>query len=191
MDWLDLLKNSQDADGPLYVQIMNRLRESIETGRLPDRSKLPTNREMATLLDVDRSTVSRAYTELVQAGLIESHVGRGTFVRAPRSKARQSHIFEQGQVIWSEQFSRKSNTVAELLSQQAPIVSKPGTISFAGGIPTEEFYPHEQFEEIVRHLLQSEDARELFSYSPTEGHPLLIKEVQKILAEQGVSAADD
>ena len=199
MDWLELINKSHDGDGPLYVQIMNRLKESIESGRLADRSKLPTNRELATLLDVDRSTVSRAYAELVQAGLIESHVGRGTFVRTPRSRARHSpglekrleKGLEKGQVNWSEKFSRKSNTVADLLSQQAAIRSKPGTISFAGGIPTEEFYPHEQFEEIVRHLLQSEDAKELFSYSPTEGHPLLIKEVQKILAGQGVSAADD
>jgi 2-aminoadipate transaminase len=196
MDWLDLLKNSHEIEGPLYLQIMNRLKESIESGKLPDRSKLPTNRELATLLDVDRSTVSRAYTELVQAGLIESHVGRGTYVRAAKAKPK-SHLnlnlnSSSGQVSWSEKFSRKSNTVADLLDQQSTYRSQPeGTISFAGGIPTEEFYPHEQFEEIVQQLLKSENAREMFSYSPAEGHPLLLHQVQKVLAAQGVSAADD
>lgn len=192
MDWLDLLKNSQDADGPLYAQIMNRLKESIESGKLADRTKLPTNRELAMLLDVDRSTVSRAYSELVQAGLVESHVGRGSFVRSPRQKPRLQISSSPGPIGWSDKFSRKSNVVAELLSQQSSFGSRPdGTISFAGGIPTEEFYPHDQFEEIVSQVLKSDSAREMFSYSPAEGHPLLIHEVQKVLASQGVSAADD
>ncbi len=43
MDWLDLLSGSQERDVHLYVQIMNKLRESNESGLLPASSKLPTN----------------------------------------------------------------------------------------------------------------------------------------------------
>ena len=191
MDWLDILKDSQTSDGPLYQQIMNRLRSCIESGQLAGNAKLPTNRELATLLDVDRSTISRAYTELAQAGLIESHVGRGTFVKntsAVKTKARQ----KDGRISWSEKFSQQSNNVATLLGQQSTVNATPeGTISFGGGLPTEEFYPHDQFEDIVAQLLKSEYSREMFNYSPAEGHPLLVKEVQKVLAAQGVSATDD
>lgn len=190
MDWLDILKDSHPGEGPLYQKIMNRLKACIESGQLPDNSKLPTNRELATLLDVDRSTISRAYTELAQVGLIESHVGRGTFVKASVSKPKPR--LTDGKFSWNDKFSRQSNYVAALLGQQSTVSTTPeGTISFGGGLPTEEFYPHDQFEDIVGQLLKSEHARELFSYSPAEGHPLLVKEVQKVLSAQGVSAADE
>jgi DNA-binding transcriptional MocR family regulator len=64
-------------------------------------------------------------------------------------------------------------------------------ISFAGGIPTEEFYPHEQFEKILSDLIKAGRAADMFSYSPAIGHPHLIAQVQKHLALQGVEASDD
>jgi len=64
-------------------------------------------------------------------------------------------------------------------------------ISFAGGIPTEEFYPHEQFEGILFDLLKAGRAADMFSYSPAIGHPHLIAQVQKHLALQDVHASDD
>src|SRR5690606_8403779 len=45
-------------------------------------AKLPTHREMAKRLGVAVSTVTRGYAEAMRRGLIESTVGRGTFVKA-------------------------------------------------------------------------------------------------------------
>ena len=215
MDWLDIFQNAttpQERGEPLYAQIMRLLRNSIESGQLPPQAKLPTNRELAHLLKVDRSTVSRAYLELSQAGLIESHVGRGTFVAQPRSFSQTNTSLNQanapfnhtnilsptgqgsatGTINWAEKYSQASRTSFDLLSKQPPFVDQPAdTISFAGGIPTEEFYPHEQFEQIVRQLMDNGKSAEMFNYSPAEGHPLLLKQVQKHLSEQGIDATDD
>jgi 2-aminoadipate transaminase len=198
MDWLDILKSeaaTQERGEPLYAQIMRRLRDSIESGQLPPQTKLPTNRELANLLKVDRSTVSRAYLELSQAGLIESHVGRGTFVSSisPKSNSLARHAQREGASInWAEKYSQASHTSYELLSKQPPFTSgRTDTISFAGGIPTEEFYPHEQFERIVRELMNNGKSAEMFNYSPAEGHPLLMRQVQKHLSQQGIEASDD
>ena len=66
MDWLGLLKNSQETDEPLYVQITNRLKRKHRVGKAClDRSQ--TYRRIVSwqvCLEVDRSTVSRAYAEL-------------------------------------------------------------------------------------------------------------------------------
>ncbi len=197
MDWLDALLQQQGkgSEGqPLYLQIVQALKRAIETGHLAERSKLPTNRELAILLNVDRSTVSRAYAELSEEGLIESHVGRGTFVRPLRQSARAFSSSNVGQdlIEWSEKFSYASQVADDLFNKQ-PIAAAPHVdcISFAGGIPTAEFYPHEQFEQIVLDLIGAGKAKEMFSYSPVEGHPALIGEVQKHLLTQGIEAADD
>lgn len=74
-----------DADDidrqPIYSRIFEIIKKSIQSSQLPAGTKLPTNRELAAMLKIDRSTVSRAYLELEKAGFIHKHVGRGTFVR--------------------------------------------------------------------------------------------------------------
>jgi DNA-binding transcriptional MocR family regulator len=141
---------------------------------------LPTNRELSQLLGLDRSTVARAYAELAQDGVIESHVGRGTHVKARRSAA-------QSVDLWSDRFSKASQTAFEVMSKQPP-ASRPAAevISFSGGLPTEEFYPHEQFEAIVNELIQSGQSRAMFEYSPADGHAGLRQEVLSHLKEQGI-----
>jgi DNA-binding transcriptional MocR family regulator len=44
-------------------------------------SKLPPHRDLADHLGVTVTTITRAYTEAARRGLINGHVGRGTFIR--------------------------------------------------------------------------------------------------------------
>ncbi|MFY9312049.1 MAG: winged helix-turn-helix domain-containing protein [Tepidanaerobacteraceae bacterium] len=65
---------------PLYIQIKNHIRKYIEDGNWPIGHKLPSERELAREMGVSRKTVSLAYKELVDEGILSSHRGRGTFV---------------------------------------------------------------------------------------------------------------
>jgi GntR family transcriptional regulator len=65
---------------PLYVQIMDRTRSLIATGRLQPGDQLPTIRELSVTLTVNPNTVARAYSELEREGLLTTQQGRGTFV---------------------------------------------------------------------------------------------------------------
>jgi GntR family transcriptional regulator/MocR family aminotransferase len=67
---------------PVYQQIAAGLRAEIERGERGAGARLPTIRALAAELGVNRDTVALAYEELARAGLVESTVGRGTFVRA-------------------------------------------------------------------------------------------------------------
>lgn len=51
---------------------------------LPTGSALPTERELAELLDTSRTTVRQAIAELVVNGRLERTQGRGTFVAQPK-----------------------------------------------------------------------------------------------------------
>src|SRR5579859_5761055 len=65
------------ADGPLYLAIADALAADI----LAEGARLPPQRSLAEALAIDFTTVTRAYAEARRRGLVEGHVGKGTFVR--------------------------------------------------------------------------------------------------------------
>ena len=71
-------------NGPIYLAIADAIAADILNGQLVDGARLPTQRRLAEDLDIDFTTVSRAYAEARSRGLIEGKVGRGTYVRAER-----------------------------------------------------------------------------------------------------------
>lgn len=64
----------------LYLQIKQYITAQIQEGRWHPGSKLPTERELANMLNVSRSTVSVAYKELEDENILISKQGKGTFV---------------------------------------------------------------------------------------------------------------
>lgn len=75
--WRPSLKRN---GGPLHAQLVAAIEQAITTGALTHGERLPTHRALAHSLGVGIGTVTRAYLEAEQRGLLASHVGRGTFV---------------------------------------------------------------------------------------------------------------
>lgn len=67
---------------PLYVRIQRFLREEIESGRLAEGDRTPSEPELAARFDTTRATVARAFQQLVFEGVIVRRPGSGTFVAA-------------------------------------------------------------------------------------------------------------
>ena len=76
---MDLLIN-KESNVQINEQIMAQLRYQIINGELEQDSRLPSARELASLLNVNRHTVSKAYKELENEGLIVTKQSSGTFV---------------------------------------------------------------------------------------------------------------
>lgn len=81
---------SRKSGIPLYVQLKQQIRQQIESGAWQPGFKLPTERELASLLGVSRNTVSMAYRDLEADGELVSYQGRGTFV----AEAAAEHLTE-------------------------------------------------------------------------------------------------
>src|SRR5262245_17046352 len=76
------------ADGrPIYQRIAEEIRGEVAAARLSAGDRLPPLREPARSLGVNRDTVALAYESLAAAGVVESTVGRGTFVAGRRGAA--------------------------------------------------------------------------------------------------------
>lgn len=64
----------------IYQQIVDNTKDLITKGILKESDKMPSVREMASLLKVNISTVQKAYQILEKEKIIETMIGRGTFV---------------------------------------------------------------------------------------------------------------
>ncbi len=76
-----------EEGSPRYIAIADAIARDIDSGALWPGERLPPQRRLAEALGIDFTTVSRGYAEARRRGLVESHVGRGTFVCAQRTKA--------------------------------------------------------------------------------------------------------
>lgn len=77
MSWKPILHPSKK---PLYLALAEELEQDIQTGKLLPGTKLPPQRELADFLDINVSTVTRAFKICSNKGLLSSAVGSGTFV---------------------------------------------------------------------------------------------------------------
>ncbi len=65
---------------PIYEQLYNNVVKQISLGVLEPNQQLPPVRQLALQLNVNPNTVSKAYKNLEQDGIIYSVVGKGSFV---------------------------------------------------------------------------------------------------------------
>ena len=87
---------------PIYEQIKNQIRAAILSGELQPGEALPSLRKLAKELRISVLTVTRAYNELADEGLVENMQGKGTFVMSrsselmkQRARERIMQVFKQ------------------------------------------------------------------------------------------------
>ena len=76
MDW----KPDRNAKKAIYKQLAEYIEKGIADGTFPPDKPLPSERYLANVLNVNRSTVVSAYDELEALGLIERNRGSGTTI---------------------------------------------------------------------------------------------------------------
>src|ERR1700748_1444613 len=88
MDWLPTLSERQ---GPVFLRIVDPLAADIARGRVVRGQQIPTHRALASALNIDLTTVTRAYGEARRRGLLEAQVGQGSFVSEITARAVSDH----------------------------------------------------------------------------------------------------
>src|SRR5690349_21831614 len=75
---------------PIYIQIVNQVKQLVDSRRLAPGEEIPPIRVLAEKLMVNPNTVARAYLELERAGVVVKRHGSGTYVSdAPSSLSRR------------------------------------------------------------------------------------------------------
>lgn len=75
------MNNQWHDDLPIYKQLAENIKSSILNHVYPEDTALPSVRAISAELQINHITVSKAYHELLDEGLIEKRRGLGMFVK--------------------------------------------------------------------------------------------------------------
>jgi DNA-binding transcriptional MocR family regulator len=84
-DWLPRIL---DETIPIYRSIVEAIVRDTENQVLRPGARMPTHRELARRMGVNVGTITRAFAEARDLGLLSGEIGRGTFVSGPALEAR-------------------------------------------------------------------------------------------------------
>ncbi|AYB44306.1 GntR family transcriptional regulator [Paenibacillus lautus] len=122
---------SNASSDPIYIQIVNQIRQSILSGELRAGDSLPSIRQLAKDLQVSVITTKRAYEELEKEKLIDSVVGKGCFV----SGANKDFIREQ-------RMTRLEEKMVEIIRESKELsMSKQDVLDYLNLLYEEEHTP--------------------------------------------------
>ncbi|MGF7057608.1 FadR/GntR family transcriptional regulator [Brassicibacter mesophilus] len=100
---------TQIKNKKIYEQVIEQIQEMIMNGTLKKEDKLPSERDLAEMLGVSRTSIREAFRSLEIIGLIESRQGEGTYIKGDL----ESGIFEPLSVMFMLN-KGKSRDVLEL-----------------------------------------------------------------------------
>lgn len=180
----------RDSGVPLARQIAQSIRQAVTSGRLPDGARLPAERTLATSLGVDRMTVARAYEELAREGLIERHVGRGSFVSQQRGAARRDAPPGPATSAWSAAFASRS---PEPLPAPPGMLQQPtrgSVVNLSSLFPDPDLFPLKDFTRAMDDVLQREGGR-LLGYGSAGGYAPLREFLAGTMRRGGVETGPE
>jgi DNA-binding transcriptional MocR family regulator len=169
---ISLERDATRDERPVYQQIADQIRGEIDASRLEIGARLPTIRDLARELRVNRDTVAQAYDTLAQAGVLEATVGRGTFVASPARANGGAHPFQPV-------FPPLVERLLAFERARPRFGSAKGAIPLHAVVPDPSLYPHEAFRKALSRVL-ARGGPDLLLYGESQGHLGL----RKALAER-------
>lgn len=147
---------SPEDSRPLYRQLFHLIETAIQNGALSPGQRLPSERQLSSLLKVNRSTITHALNELTDCGVLIRKIGHGTFVN-PEKWGQQSRPLMNWHPFHSVLLQPKQDHYQlqlTALRNQSHTLKKP-LIDLASGDIAVDLLPHQDFTQISWHQLLS------------------------------------
>jgi DNA-binding transcriptional MocR family regulator len=151
-----------DRSKPLYLAIADAIAKDVEGGSLPVGSRLPPQRDLAWKLGVTLGTVTRAYKEAEERGLLSGEVGRGSYIRRPQL----------------------------LAPMPTPPREVEGILDLSNAIPP-PVVTRDEFDSALMAVCRDERRLDLLDYAPPDGFPQHKAMAAAWLKRSGIAVAED
>jgi 2-aminoadipate transaminase len=171
------------SGGPVYRQIAGKIREGVESGSLLAGARLPAIRALAQQLGVNRDTVALAYDELVSQGIVESAVGRGTFVRSEAASPANAEAFHAT-------LSPLAEKLLEFERARPRFGASADAIPLHSLVPDASLYPADEFRRVLNRVLL-DHGPELLLYGGPQGHPELRRALARRFRDHSLELGED
>lgn len=179
IDWTPNPKDSM----PLYQQIKEYMKNKIATGEWPINSKLPPQRTLSRLFEVNRSTLTIALDDLIADGLLESKIGSGTWV----ANNTWSVLASPPPINWASYLNKgmylpNLHTIQEINHLEF----NPQIIRLGTGELSPEIFPKAMMDSILRKL---PNRIKSLGYEEPRGLPFLRQQICTYLSSFGINAS--
>lgn len=176
LDWGAVSLDRSSREG-LVDQIATAIEARIATGLLAAGERLPTTRDLAGLLDVNRGTIQAAYHRLAERGLTAGRVGSGTVVVSAGAPPEFDPDLLLGQ------------RARKIAGEPSRPIASPTVADFSRLTPDERFFPLEDFTATL--ALAWSRQPELWQYAPPLGFAPLRQEISRRLSRHGIRRSPD
>ncbi|MEI9803402.1 MAG: PLP-dependent aminotransferase family protein [Pseudolabrys sp.] len=140
-DWIPSIEARK---GHRYIAIVESLAADIQTGRIKPGARLLPQRDLADRLKLSVGTVSKAYAEAEQRGLISGEVGRGTFVLGRRRYVPASDISGPAAIDLALNVSPFTGAEEVISDTLAQIASDGSAQELFGYLPHQGLHEHRE-----------------------------------------------
>ncbi|MCB5186857.1 PLP-dependent aminotransferase family protein [Methylobacillus caricis] len=168
---------------PVFMQIVQKIIEEIQAGRLAPSSPMPSTRQLAADLAVNRKTVIMAYEELIAQGWLSSAMRSQTFVSPNLPSSSISHHISA---------SRKALAGSSALDAPRFATQKEDVIYFSDGMPDTRLIPGNIIARAFRHSLLHSAKNNCLAYGDPKGIYALRNSISEMLnMERGLYVTTD
>ncbi|MEO8432135.1 MAG: PLP-dependent aminotransferase family protein [Acidobacteriota bacterium] len=178
--WANSVAIDRGSREPLGDQLAAAIEARIATGLIALGERLPTTRDLALRLQINRGTVQSAYRRLAERGLVEGRVGSGTVVARDASG---------GIALPFDPAALLSKRAAAIAAEPSPAGDTPLLADFSRLTPDERFFPIEEFTMTLTAAWSRR--RDLWQYAPPLGLSELRTEISRRLAASGIERSAD
>lgn len=191
--WQVLLGSRIDParDTPIYMQIIHALIRDIETGRLASGTFLPSSRELAEALGVNRKTVVLAYEDLIAQGWLSTEGTRGTMVSrslpdtAPPAGSSASAPGDAPGNATGRAARMHETHYRYALPPERPLALPGGSgLKLDEGAPDGRLFPADQLARAYRSAIHRASRANRMQYRDPRGSPALCAQIAEMLRNQ-------
>lgn len=178
IDW----KPTKELNIPLYTQIVEYICNKISNGHWLIGSYIPSQRSLAKIFNVNRSTIVSAMDELMSLGIIESSFGGGTkIVSNTWSLLMSKENLDWNRYVKSGTFKSNIPTIQTINKLEFQNYIRLGT-----GELSPDLFPHDMMKEVFSKVA---DKLHSLNYLEPSGLLELRRALSNRLKKQGINAS--
>lgn len=169
IDW----KPDKSSNTPIFKQIVSYISNKISKGDWLIGNKLPSQRELAKMFDVNRSTIVAALEELTSLGILEGKSGHGTTI----VNNTWSLLMSTSPPNWQHYID------SSIHKANSPTIQTINKLEFVEGITrlgtgelSPELFPHDMMKKVLQRVPER-------AYALNYLEPLGLFELRKILSQ--------
>lgn len=169
----------KNAALPVYQQIVSFICQKVKSGAWPIGTRLPSQRQLAAMFGVNRSTIVAALDELTACGVAASNQGAGTIIVSNTWSVLLPNA-DWNAYLSSGYFKANSQLLQAINHYEA----QSNIIRLGTGESDPHIMPAELYQEAMARLLRSAPS---LGYTEPLGSPRLRRAVANLLAKRGLN----